>query len=143
MNSPVLKEKYLTDLEENYKRDYLAKLSESCHLLIYDWSQGGDIEVVVEDLENLNYDNFDDHDPKLHDWRFTPYQFKVHIKHYTYDRDSLLCHMNVARTDVPELLMSGNDWEAWYKVIDEVSIISRKCDTIFIPCNKYILKSKS
>ncbi|NP_001161245.1 NADH dehydrogenase [ubiquinone] 1 alpha subcomplex subunit 10, mitochondrial [Nasonia vitripennis] len=120
VNSKVLNEKYLSDIEENYKRDYLAKLTENCHLLIYDWSQGGDIEVVVEDLENLNYDDFEENDPKLQDWRFSPYQFKVHTKHFTYDRDKLLCYMEFARTDVPELLMSGNDWEAWYDVWEEV-----------------------
>jgi NADH dehydrogenase (ubiquinone) 1 alpha subcomplex subunit 10 len=46
-------------------------LSSSTHaeLLIYDWSNYGDVEVVVEDIERINFDSFDKYDPKMKDWR--------------------------------------------------------------------------
>lgn len=31
----------------------------------------GDVEVVVEDIERLNLDDFDPYDPKMEDWRIT------------------------------------------------------------------------
>ena len=36
---------------------------------MYDWSDGGDTEVVVEDIERLNLDFFDKYDPICKDWR--------------------------------------------------------------------------
>ena len=36
---------------------------------MYDWSEGGDTEVVVEDIERLNMDYFDKYDKQQQDWR--------------------------------------------------------------------------
>ena len=36
---------------------------------MYDWSEGGDTEVVVEDIERLNMDFFDKYDKQQQDWR--------------------------------------------------------------------------
>ena len=36
---------------------------------MYDWSDGGDTEVVVEDIERLNMDYFDKYDKQQKDWR--------------------------------------------------------------------------
>lgn len=45
--------------------------SNHAELLIYDWSEMGDVEVVVEDIERLNLDDYDRYDPKMEDWRIT------------------------------------------------------------------------
>ncbi|XP_058805840.1 NADH dehydrogenase [ubiquinone] 1 alpha subcomplex subunit 10, mitochondrial [Phymastichus coffea] len=121
-NNKALTDKFLTDLEESYKSDYLAKISEHSHLLIYDWSQGGDTEIVLEDIESLNFDDIPDKELLLSDWRFEPFQYKIHIKHYTYDSDMYLMNMDIARTDVPEMILSPEDWKAfdnvWYNIPD-------------------------
>lgn len=44
-------------------------LSIHSELLIYDWSDGGDVEVVVEDIERLDIDSYTDYDEKMKDWR--------------------------------------------------------------------------
>ncbi|KAJ8688405.1 hypothetical protein QAD02_024200 [Eretmocerus hayati] len=119
-NSPVLNEKYLTDIEENHKKDYLSKISRAAHLLIYDWSHGGDTEVVVEDLENLQWDGFRDDDPKMQDWRFTGYDYKVRAKNFTYDQDMYLGLLDIMRTDVPELMAEGHEFRIWDEVWSEV-----------------------
>jgi NADH dehydrogenase (ubiquinone) 1 alpha subcomplex subunit 10 len=36
---------------------------------MYDWSDHGDVEVVVEDIERIDFDRFEKHDPKMKDWR--------------------------------------------------------------------------
>ena len=36
---------------------------------MYVWSEGGDTEVVVEDIERLNMDFFDKYDKQQQDWR--------------------------------------------------------------------------
>jgi len=70
-NSPVWEN---TDyLEHLYgqllKKQYLRDAAEYSLVLSYDWSEGGDVEVVVEDIERLNLDYHDKYDKQQKDWR--------------------------------------------------------------------------
>lgn len=49
----------------------ICRLSVSKHseLLVYDWSEEGDPEVVVEDIERIDFDKYDSQDPKMKDWK--------------------------------------------------------------------------
>ena len=38
-------------------------------VLVYDWSEPGDIEIVVEDIEALNFDFLEETDEQQKDWR--------------------------------------------------------------------------
>jgi len=71
LNSPVYEDTaYLTMVyEDMMKRDYIAKAAINSKVLMYDWSEGGDTEVVVEDIERLNMDYFDKYDKQQEDWR--------------------------------------------------------------------------
>lgn len=61
---------YLTHLYGTLlKKQYLTQASESSMVLSYDWSEGGDPEVVVEDIEALNMDYHDKYDKQQKDWR--------------------------------------------------------------------------
>lgn len=40
-------------MEEVYKNNFLKDISTHSELLVYDWSNGGDIELVVEDIERI------------------------------------------------------------------------------------------
>ena len=40
-----------------------------CEMLIYDWSNFGDAEVVTEDIEQIDFDKWGKYDLKLDDWR--------------------------------------------------------------------------
>lgn len=40
-------------MEESYRVDLLQKLEPQCELLVYDWSTGGDMELVVEDIQKI------------------------------------------------------------------------------------------
>jgi NADH dehydrogenase (ubiquinone) 1 alpha subcomplex subunit 10 len=41
-------------------------------LLVYDWSEGGEVETVVEDLEELNFEDLDDiRSDKYRDWKMS------------------------------------------------------------------------
>lgn len=35
---------------------------------MYDWSDGGDAEVVVEDIERIDFTKYDEQDSKMKDW---------------------------------------------------------------------------
>ena len=49
---------------------FLIYFRRYCRVLVYDWSEPGDAEIVVEDIENLNMDNIDAYEDQQSDWRF-------------------------------------------------------------------------
>ncbi len=38
-------------------------------MLVYDWSEPGDTEIVVEDIEKLNFDYYGQFEEPQKDWR--------------------------------------------------------------------------
>ena len=70
-NSPVWENtEYLEELyQKMMKKQYLPVAAESSYVLQYDWSEGGDVEVVVEDIERLQMDYHDKYDKQQKDWR--------------------------------------------------------------------------
>jgi len=70
-NSPVWENTdYLETLYGKLlRKQYLKEAAESSMVLTYDWSEGGDVEVVVEDIERLNMDYHDKYDKQQKDWR--------------------------------------------------------------------------
>ena len=49
--------------------NFLIELIFLFKILTYDWSEGGDTEVVVEDVERLQLEYFDKYDKQQSDWR--------------------------------------------------------------------------
>ena len=70
-NSPVWENTaYVEEVyQKMIKRQYLPTAAESSYVLQYDWSEGGDVEVVVEDIERLQMDYHDKYDKQQKDWR--------------------------------------------------------------------------
>jgi len=70
-NSPIWKSKdYLNDIYRAMKRQYLREAQDHSEVLVYDWSEPGDLDVVVEDIEKLNFDHISLYDRDQGDWRF-------------------------------------------------------------------------
>ncbi len=55
VNSKALTDKYLQDIDSVYKQKFLKEISLASELLVYDWSNGGETEVVVEDIERIGW----------------------------------------------------------------------------------------
>ena len=70
-NSPVYENTgYLNHLYNDlFKKQYLQEAGIHSYVLSYDWSEGGDTEVVVEDIERMNMDYHDKYDRQQLDWR--------------------------------------------------------------------------
>ena len=69
-NSPVWSNtQFLNDIYNQMKREYLRKARQHSLALVYDWSEKGDIDVVVEDIEGLNFDMYDLWEDQQKDWR--------------------------------------------------------------------------
>eukprot|EP00095_Tigriopus_kingsejongensis_P012124 maker-scaffold1286_size50552-snap-gene-0.5 protein:Tk12124 transcript:maker-scaffold1286_size50552-snap-gene-0.5-mRNA-1 annotation:"GI10455" len=71
VNSPVWKNtRYLQDIYEGMKNNYLKEAKSHSQVLVYDWTNPGDTEIVVEDIEDLNFDHYGLHDEQQSDWRW-------------------------------------------------------------------------
>lgn len=45
--------KFLTSMEDIYKQEFLHDIASHAEILVYDWSNGGEVELVVEDIERI------------------------------------------------------------------------------------------
>lgn len=118
-NSTAFTDKYLNDIETLYKQRYLKEIAQHAELLVYDWSNGGEAEVVVEDIERIDFDRFDHYDPKMKDWRYpNEWEWCEMRMRFTDEKPDLMNYFNVPRFDVPELTTSPEDSkkfnDIWY-----------------------------
>uniref|UniRef100_A0A1B0AY20 NADH dehydrogenase [ubiquinone] 1 alpha subcomplex subunit 10, mitochondrial n=1 Tax=Glossina palpalis gambiensis TaxID=67801 RepID=A0A1B0AY20_9MUSC len=121
VNSKVFTDDYLRSMENFYKQHFLKDISIHAELLIYDWTAGGETEVVVEDIERIDFDAFEE-DPmekKMKDWRF-PNEVEwceARIK-YASQKPDLMNYFNIPCFDVPELLRDADSSkiyrDVWY-----------------------------
>jgi len=61
---------YLSDIYGEFKQNFLRDIQRWSRTLVYDWSDGGDAEVVVEDIEHTELDMIELYDDQQKEWRF-------------------------------------------------------------------------
>ena len=114
--SAVFSDQYLTDIENVYKQRYLKEITQHAELLVYDWTNGGETEVVVEDIERIDFDRFDHYDPKMKDWRLAnEWEWCEMRMRFTIEKCDLMNYFNVPRFDVPELTTNPDDAKKWHE----------------------------
>lgn len=114
VRSKVFNDQYLNDMERIYKQQYLKEITQHAELLVYDWTNGGETEVVVEDIERIDFDNFDHYDPKMKDWRMAnEWEYCEMRARFTYEKPDLMNYFNIPRFDVPELTTEPEDYKKW------------------------------
>ncbi|XP_055595343.1 NADH dehydrogenase [ubiquinone] 1 alpha subcomplex subunit 10, mitochondrial [Uranotaenia lowii] len=118
-NAKALTDRYLQDMENIYKQQYLKDISTHAELLVYDWSDYGETEVVVEDIERIDFDRFDKDDTHMRDWRFENEEEYTEFRARYMNKPDLINYFNVPRYDVPELLVSPEEFKAWYDIWSE------------------------
>ncbi|KAK4299143.1 hypothetical protein Pmani_028561 [Petrolisthes manimaculis] len=124
-NSPVLTPQFLTHMENIYKQQHLKQISTQAELLIYDWSGEGEPEVVVEDIERIDF-SIDTHSVKFEDWQLkNEDEWGEQRCMYTKRAYQIMLWASVPRFNVPELIVNADD----YKVYEDVYYSS--------PGNKY------
>lgn len=75
--SPLFKDaKYLAAIEKVYKDEFLKDMERHAQLLVYDWSAGGDTELIVEDVERVNFDynSYERYGEKMKDWKWLAHE---------------------------------------------------------------------
>ncbi|KAL0274478.1 UNVERIFIED_CONTAM: hypothetical protein PYX00_006888 [Menopon gallinae] len=110
VNSPALTASYLQKLEDVWKNNYLKKAVESSEVLVYDWSDGGDTELIIEDLEKLDLNplNKPPHG-KLFDWKIWRRELRHKRLSYTNDKFKLINYTKLPPVDVDEFKLPVDD----------------------------------
>jgi len=101
-NSPVWTNKqYMTDIYNELKKNFLKEQQLHSRVLVYDWTEPGEIEIVVEDIEALNFDFLEETDEQQKDWRLqTEERYTIAREKYcnAMQRNSLFMQMgNIKR----------------------------------------------
>jgi len=95
-NSPVYgNASYLNDIYNTIKKDYLSKEKLSSQILVYDWSEPGEVESVVEDIEALNFDQYGRYEMQQRDWRWGLEEVAAGLR----GKYSTAFHLNYMRTN--------------------------------------------
>ncbi|CAG4939207.1 unnamed protein product [Colias eurytheme] len=110
---------FLQEMERQYKNKYLRDISTHAELLVYDWTGGGEVEVVVEDIERIDFDQYTHRDePKLKDWRLPrEVEWADQRMIFTNSKHIFMNQFNIPRTDVPELITSADDMHVYNEVV--------------------------
>lgn len=122
VNSKALTKEYLTDIENLYKTNYLPYIENHSYLLMYDWSHGGDMEDVVEDIECINME-YDSRLPdKLVDWIFSNNESvnDYRVLYSREERDEILMSSTLLEyANIPEFFLTGPDVDKCIEIRDK------------------------
>lgn len=110
-NSPVFENsEYLRMVyDDMMKKQYMKNASVSSRVLMYDWSEGGDTEVVVEDIERLNMDYFDKYDKQQQDWRMHKEDYYAKSRCIYTDPMKMMYHFRVDYWDHTRILFESEE----------------------------------
>nr|CAG4650134.1 EOG090X05NZ [Sida crystallina] len=117
-DSLVTTPEYLQTLENLYKRKYLKTISEHAEVLVYDWTEPAEVEIVVEDVERVDFDQYGIYDLKMKDWRrLDKWDWNNHRHKFTHQQDKLLSMFLMPSFDTcPELMIDGEDNKIFERV---------------------------
>lgn len=119
VSGKALTPEFLKEMEKQYKTKYLRDIATHAELLVYDWTGGGEVEVVVEDIERLNFEQYTEREePKMKDWRL-PREVDWADQRMLYSNNKffLMNLFAIPRLDVPELITSADDAYEREKII--------------------------
>jgi NADH dehydrogenase (ubiquinone) 1 alpha subcomplex subunit 10 len=116
----VITKEFLSTMENWYKTKYLKEMEVNTEVVVYDWSEPADFEVVVEDIERIDFERYDvePRHPKFKDWHFDEDIVASEVRwKFTQQKAR---HMQIlARVpcwDVPSLHFEQDDLKALYTV---------------------------
>lgn len=117
INSSVLSTEFLSQMEMKYKQQFLREMKNHAEILVYDWSEEGDTEVVVEDIERVNFE-FGKNDPKMADWKLKDeWEWCEKRMQYTKYRSQFMMWLVVPDFDVEEMVIPAGDHKIYADVL--------------------------
>uniref|UniRef100_Q8MVA8 NADH dehydrogenase [ubiquinone] 1 alpha subcomplex subunit 10, mitochondrial n=1 Tax=Ixodes scapularis TaxID=6945 RepID=Q8MVA8_IXOSC len=119
VQSKVLAKEYLDEIDRLYKQSYLRSIRDNSELLLYDWTTIGEFELVVDDIERINFEALmdDPYGPMLKDWKKREDDWSQYRYDLTANKHTVMCTCLVPYFDAPELLVSGEDQETYHLLL--------------------------
>lgn len=101
---------FLRDLDYYLKESFLRHMNNFCYMICYDWTEPADFEFVVEDIEAINFDNYEKRSEKISDWRIIfDEHYNVYRKNYANMRHVCSTRFNVHYMNVEGLVSHFHD----------------------------------
>ena len=121
VKSQVFSEPFLQYFENSYKQ-LIKQMESKSEVLVYDWSENGDIDPLVENIEHLDFDTPAKIRNKFKDWYLYPeMEWRYFRKLYADERETMIANItNTIHLDVPEVFMSTEDQIIYDRVMSEV-----------------------
>lgn len=117
--SKVMTLEYLETLEDVNKNQFLPEISRHAELLMYDWSQGQETDLVVEDLEKLDFDQYEKRGERMEDWRHYHHSdFDNWRRHYTNFAWKPWRYFHIADYDYPSVRGTDEELTMLKNVLD-------------------------
>ncbi|GFT31619.1 NADH dehydrogenase 1 alpha subcomplex subunit 10, mitochondrial [Nephila pilipes] len=121
VNSPVLNKNYLQSIDDFYKQQYLKEFLNHSEVLIYDWNNYGDVEVVVEDIERIDFDRFTKYDSQMKDWRKrNDWEWGYYRQRYTNRKDLILSYGVINKPKIHEVYHPGEEWKEYLEILNKI-----------------------
>ncbi|XP_074109360.1 NADH dehydrogenase (ubiquinone) subunit ND-42 [Cotesia typhae] len=112
--------KYLSDIDKFYKEKYIPSISKHAHVLFYDWTEEGDMPTIIDEIQDLEFDNFDRNTEKMDDWKFTTLDAQRAARDVFCNQAEALTHSTlVMRYDIPDVIVSAQDLYKQKLVLDK------------------------
>lgn len=112
---------YMNHWADLNKKDYLKEASIHSEVLVYDWSEGGDAEVVVEDIEALNLDYYDKYSKKHEEWRLhTEDAYWVQRRKYTSEVSIMMSMFNFPYYKATKIWKTSDERMEWQNLFSRV-----------------------
>lgn len=121
-NSKALTPAFLDILEDVYKREYLDSISRHSHTLIYDWKDPGDAELIVDEIEKLEFEEheLDIYSLFLKDWFCADEAARFYMR-FAYTRKwEFMLYVQVPTYNCPQLWPPADDVEAYKDIAEHV-----------------------
>lgn len=113
VNTKVLTKAYLDEMDSLYKHKYLRSIRKETELLMYDWTHFGDTEMLLDDIERINFEAYldDPYGPMLADWRKISDDWDDYRYRLTKHKSQVMNALCLDYFEAPELYASGEDVE--------------------------------
>jgi len=139
-DSPVWTNKrYLSDIYNEMKRRYLMNFQKHSHVLVYDWSTPGEIDIVVDDIEKLECDWTDEYDELMRDWTVTRNEKEHRNKREEYCRQAYRAWLETYALDTHKWMDAPNIWYHSDDVVQFLDVLRNIKSERFAPgSNQYM-----
>ncbi|XKL67848.1 hypothetical protein PGB90_003339 [Kerria lacca] len=118
VNSKALTSEFHHQMALQYRNFYIPEASLQSKMLIYNWVDEGEPEVVIEDIQQINFDEKLKYDDLLlSDWKVEEDEIDLdRVRYSTKKEQTMSIFGTICCYDAPEMFVDYNDYEVYEQV---------------------------